>query len=595
MKNSAKLSIKKQKQLERLETIAQKYEEKLKAMEDTKDQITGKLNSVLKKPVTDKSQIPISKKNIIEKKKVVNSNSSVKLNEGPKVKPKETKAASVTNASSKCDQINTNNKVSAKKPSARGKSTKQLNSQTSEELNKPEYNNKIGENDFFCPCVPYITKKPGLTPYEKSSKKALVRTKTTIELLYQNPTVISGNTEDAEDITVRFDEDESISITNVNNSEMTVNTTEMSGDEFESSHHYLHDNEQTTARRLHAEISAETNSTDDTYKTGQTSRRTHTLTHIEDEHNVRFERDHEYSTPDMNRGDPETIREEYADSKTTYNSHSNENEFAEEFDDNYHNLSDNEFEVEDTSKYNNETNTDLTALEMSRHGSGETYTKFTENPGDLEEFLSVTDKIINERDYPEELYEVNKDVVQLHTPNTNSLESVAQTAQNKDESVKQTFSDTIDDLKKSLRELMQSEAEATERSKSQEISIDQSTKDICDLEHITMYGFGNVTQNVFNLNVVTEEITIESEEVSETKLPSIVENNKPVRKQPCSKNKIKNIYKTNRKFKQLEKQQAVTTSFVKECSDNESISADAPPLKLPKIEAKRLSYPIVHL
>lgn len=232
-----------------------------------------------------------------------------------------------------------------------------------------------------------------------------------------------------------------------------------------------------------------------------------------------------------------------------------------------------------------------------RYGSGETYTKFTENPDDLEEFMNLTDKLMTgQKD--EDLFEIEEDISNLHTPKTNSLETI-----NKDsleeESIEDSqlkrynFSDTFEDLKNNFKELIECAGDdvVLEKTKPSETEDDEINKKVSDMEHITVYEL-----KFLERKALTEEAAEAKETESQFKLPSIEKTNKPERKITCNKKRMKNIYKPNREYKLLGEKNRSNEDYKTfivnpEDSDSQSITSEAPPLKLPRIETKkRLDY-----
>ncbi|PZC78883.1 hypothetical protein B5X24_HaOG217077 [Helicoverpa armigera] len=230
-----------------------------------------------------------------------------------------------------------------------------------------------------------------------------------------------------------------------------------------------------------------------------------------------------------------------------------------------------------------------------RHGSGETYTKFIEDPADLEEFMHITDKLLSHDRTEPDRSSVAKDVDSFHTPKTNSIEAInEQTSQATiKESPKHHFSDTFEELKSNLRELLQgagntvSEAMKNAENVNEDVSA-QNTSDrsICDMEHITVYELKFYEKK-------PDEHNSDDDKVPQFKLPSITESNKPGDKVGCNKKRMQKIYKSNRKYTMLgeqtrnnkEYQTFIVNQNSNENSDGHSVSSvDAPPLKLPRID-----------
>lgn len=272
----------------------------------------------------------------------------------------------------------------------------------------------------------------------------------------------------------------------------------------------------------------------------------------------------------------------------------------EHFEENYeHDISGELFNDSIENKFDDENNTESQEIEC-RHGSGETYTKFIEDPADLEEFMNLTDKLMK-NDHPEqEFSSVDKDIDNFHTPKTNSIEAInKQSDINNTDPPKHVYSDTFEELKNNLRDLLEGAGGTiNDVKKTDENYKDKSSKymcdtnrNICDMEHITVYE-RKFSENNF------DEMKPTNEENHPFKLPSIKESNKPGTKVECNKKRMQKLYKPSRKYKMLGEQtrthKEYQTFIVKqnsnENSDGQSVSSDAPPFKLPRIENKRLDY-----
>ncbi|CAH4029981.1 unnamed protein product [Pieris brassicae] len=204
---------------------------------------------------------------------------------------------------------------------------------------------------------------------------------------------------------------------------------------------------------------------------------------------------------------------------------------------------------------------------ISRHGSGDTYTKFMDNPDDLEEFLTLTDNMMTCETKCQE--DLSKDIEDLHTPKTNSIESIC-LKNNDNNPIKHNFSESFEELKNNFKDLLQGAQEFPS-------SNSEETKKVSDLEHITVYEL-----KFYEHEESTKHVPMEPDK--KIKLPSIAENNKGSQK---GKNNIASIYKDNRKVKmQKRTDKDYQTYIIKE--RREESSDEAPPLKLPRIELKRL-------
>ncbi|CAK1555639.1 unnamed protein product [Leptosia nina] len=224
---------------------------------------------------------------------------------------------------------------------------------------------------------------------------------------------------------------------------------------------------------------------------------------------------------------------------------------------------------------------------ISRHGSGDTYTKFIDNPADLEEFLTITNDMINKKKEVQELSE--KDIEGLHTPKTNSIELLCKNNENIDtKSTKHSFSDTIEELKNNFKDLIQAQDHSE--------NIEENRR-ISDLEHITIYELKFYEQNSkpqeINLHYVQKDIkrqdSIEETCSDETtfRLPVITENNKMPQKSLQGKNKISDIFKEARGSKMQKRTDKDYQTYIIKGNREES-GDEAPPLKLPRIELKRI-------
>ncbi|KAG6443240.1 hypothetical protein O3G_MSEX002778 [Manduca sexta] len=264
---------------------------------------------------------------------------------------------------------------------------------------------------------------------------------------------------------------------------------------------------------------------------------------------------------------------------------------AENIEENYeHDLSEELFN--DSADNNFEEN------EEKRHGSGETYTKFTENPADLDEFMIMTDKLLHNRNLNETKFEIEKNVENFHTPKTNSLETINQSVmgtidtEGKEEPTR-NFSDNFEQLKNDLKELLgDADNDVKRKLNIEEFNEDKINRQVSDMEHITVYEL-KFYEEESNKDNITGDYD-ERNSSPEFKLPSITSRNKLDTKIPQNRKKLQKIYQPNRKNRVINAQTRANkeyqTFIVKENvdSDNQSISSEAPPLKLPRIENKRL-------
>lgn len=252
---------------------------------------------------------------------------------------------------------------------------------------------------------------------------------------------------------------------------------------------------------------------------------------------------------------------------------------VENLEENYeHDLSGNNFEDSFENK-NDENNI------VSRHGSGDTYTKFTEDPADLEEFLNLTDKIIqnNNENYLNEA-DIEKSLENMHTPQTNSLESM----NDQIDTTKPNFSDSLQELKNDLKDLLNGSMvqQADVIKDNCESVTDENKRNVCDLEHITVYQL-----KFYEQAPDTQMENISDKTSSELKLPAINDKNR-LSKADSTRNKKSKSIKGNKKCKLIGQQNKSDSEYrtfiIKE--KQEENSDEEPPLKLPRIDMKRFYY-----
>lgn len=248
-------------------------------------------------------------------------------------------------------------------------------------------------------------------------------------------------------------------------------------------------------------------------------------------------------------------------------------------------------------KFDDDNVTEIDEIEC-RHGSGETYTKFTEDPADLEEFMNITDMLLSNDLSEKECSNIDKDVNSLHTPTANSIEAINQQISDvaRDESPKHQFSDTFQELKSHLRELLEGAGNTVSEvlKKTDETNKDSESnvnRIACDMEHITVYQL-----QFYEKSTAADEQN-DADDKPRLKLPSITESNKPGDKVECNKKRMKNLYKPKRNCKMLGEQtrsnKEYQTFIVNESSNDNSdgeSEASEPVLKLPRIENRRLDY-----
>lgn len=601
-----KLNVKKQQQLKKLEEIANKYNER---QEKLKEQRIKQNSATEKKP--DRSQIPIPQKqpNIVRKHR-----REIGIEKDPKIdinkeltspKPSSSKAKTIRNRTSAVKEkalidVSDNNKKVRNSATKKDAVVKLLKESTIslDSLDVPlnvindQNTQSIGINtELICPCIPCVIHDyvdPNLKPSTQNKKqpdknekdKGLTDMRLTepkVELLYKNLTMVSSC-----DIQARIcdiiapDSLENLSIIFDRNATLSDST-------FNNSNRNSEGNIISISDKNIYEITESLNEYNKSNKI-----------FIDNNLNA-LER-----TPSMNEK-KNVINKDSNDVNKCFNGHkvlektSSRNLSAEEYEEDYErDLSE---EYDESAKDNNESNVkiDITC----RHGSGDTYTKFTENPDDLEEFINMTDQMMSSHNFNEVMFDMDKEIENCHTPKTSSIETLAKSnSQNEidhTEETKQNFSDTLQDLKNQLKELMDEAGDTIEKAVKETENTNTNNIDdnrqVNDMEHITVYQLKTYEPRK------VEEIKVTQDAPHEFRLPAITENNKPDRKETCNRKKMQAIYKSNRKFNLLGEQSKTNKenkTFIKENlddnSDSQSITADAPPLKLPRIENKRLEY-----
>lgn len=564
-KQKNKLIAKKQQQLKKLEEIVNKYSEKKKAeVEDLKDQ---------SKLTRDKSQIPIPKKTKAKKSKIESSadidqfisadirematdvNDNIKTFSTTRSSPSETSEAHTKPRNERDKKI----KMRTKKDKIAKETSMSLDSleecpKTSSDRNCQS----IGINtELLCvPCIIHdnpdqkkINKKNKSRKDKNSSKEPEIDTKPepVVELLYKNPTISNC-------LEINYMSDSYIKLdtinSNVDSSLITPSTSGNGIDEMDSISDVTRQDVNLSLQIIEDIQISNTNISGDSIS----EKIDEEIRELSEE---RFEVDYEH---DMS-------------AEVSCNG-SIENKYDEE------NIKE----------------------EIGRHGSGETYTKFIEDPADLEEFMHITDKLLSNDQNEQECLNVANDLDQFHTPKTNSIEAIDQKMSDTtiNESVKHEFSDTFEELKNNLRELLEGAGNSvnglneaikkSEDTKEESTSLPDINRKICDMEHITIYELKFYERKL-------KEDNQRDEEDSCFKLPSITESNNPGNKVECDNRKMHKIYKPSRKYKMLGEQTRTNkeyqTFIVKQnANDNSdgSVTSDVPPLKLPRIETKRLDY-----
>ncbi|XP_035444134.2 myosin-10 isoform X2 [Spodoptera frugiperda] len=560
-KQKNKLIAKKQQQLKKLEEIVNKYSEKKKAeVEDLKDQ---------SKLTRDKSQIPIPKKTKAKKSKIESSadidqfisadirematdvNDNIKTFSTTRSSPSETSEAHTKSRNERDKKI----KMRTKKDKIAKETSMSLDSleecpKTSSDRNCQS----IGINtELLCvPCIIHdnpdqkkINKKNKSRKDKNSSKEPEIDTKPepVVELLYKNPTISNC-------LEINYMSDSYIKLdtinSNVDSSLITPSTSGNGIDEMDSISDVTRQDVNLSLQIIEDIQISNTNISGDSIS----EKIDEEIRELSEE---RFEVDYEH---DMS-------------AEVSCNG-SIENKYDEE------NIKE----------------------EIGRHGSGETYTKFIEDPADLEEFMHITDKLLSNDQNEQECLNVANDLDQFHTPKTNSIEAIDQKMSDTtiNESVKHEFSDTFEELKNNLRELLEGAGNSvnelneaikkSEDTKEESTSLPDINRKICDMEHITIYELKFYERKL-------KEDNQRDEEDSCFKLPSITESNNPGNKVECDNRKMHKIYKPSRKYKMLGEQTRTNkeyqTFIVKQnANDNSdgSVTSDVPPLKLPRIETK---------
>nr|XP_034834775.1 putative uncharacterized protein DDB_G0277255 isoform X2 [Maniola hyperantus] len=224
---------------------------------------------------------------------------------------------------------------------------------------------------------------------------------------------------------------------------------------------------------------------------------------------------------------------------------------------------------------------------VCRHGSGDTYTKFTEDPADLEEFLNLTDKMIQStnENYTNATH-IEKSLENIHTPQTNSLESMNDQST---EIVKLNFSDALQDLKNDFKDLLQEVKDQKHNidvtNNCENMTDDDVTKrKVCDMEHITVYQL-KYYERESNTQIKNNLL---DKNTSELKLPAINETNRFLQRKDSDRIKNSKKKKGHKKCKLLGQQKKsdneYQTFIIKE--KQEENSDEEPPLKLPRIDIK---------
>ncbi|CAK1587020.1 unnamed protein product [Parnassius mnemosyne] len=542
-KHKNKVNVKRKQQLKKLEEIANKYNNR-------QEEITKEKNKLRKNTNEDdegKSHIPILKKTVVNHKnktKMETMKGKAEMTKEERKLSSSVNRAKTEGAPVTIKQQNENSAKSRKLKSVTKNSTTKeitLSLDSLEDVQHDKTNDKnfqsIGINtELLCPCVPCVIYNcPEQKKTEKLKTKSNVNeSKSTkinkhysapsIELLYKNPNVISSCDLQIKDITETQLKCIDIN-TDIHYDSSSINSG--SSNSFPNKTHY--DCEETNAKEENTKI-------------------------IE-----------------VNNKQPskELCEEKYEDLN---------NLSAEEYEESYEpdisaEMSNDSIENDDQAQ----------SKDISRHGSGDTYTKFSECPADLEEFYNLTDKIISTKTTKEE--KLDKDLDMLHTPNTNSIEAL-----NKNDSCpklsnlsKHQFSDTLEELKSNLKEILKE----TNSANADYDLASNNIKNVRNMEHISVFEV-NLYEKGPNEN--TEQL---NKAQTEFKLPSITETNNMMKRDERLSNTLTRP-KMSRKYKGFNKQSRnnieYKTFIVRDNQDDNSdvhsVSSEAPPLKLPRIEVK---------
>ncbi|XP_026495566.2 MATH and LRR domain-containing protein PFE0570w isoform X6 [Vanessa tameamea] len=553
-KPKSRLNIKKREQLKKLEEIANKYSEKKQNVQ--KDKLKNGAKSLDKKDSKDpKSQIPIPRKtNLIKEKKVIEAQVLDKTNNLNSIEA-EDQATSSSLSRQNASSSNVKNKVTAKY-NIKKDYTKKIKESTisldslengSINTNRDKNSQSVGINtELLCPCIPcVIYDNSEHNPVNKKRNKSLSKNKiklvkvdnsdSPVKLLYKNPKILS------------FCDVESDKTCNENINQSNENLSLVNQSNLTLCKSFTDDS--LTKNNLEKKKTCE-----DINKT------------VFDIHYIN------YIEPNKNSSNDNMV-----DSISNLSAENIETNCE-------HDLSEGSFE--DSFDIKKEVSAEADTVLVCRHSSGDTYTKFTEDPADLEEFLSITDKMINNDKTQLETNNIEKSVQNIHTPRTDSIESMnRKLSENSTKDTNKTgpvFSDTLEELKSNLKDLLnEADHEADNLTKYKEMNESEFKKNVCDMEHITVYGL-----KFYEEKQAVENNSIE-EKPSELKLPSINKTNK-FSQNDNDKNVHCNIYKANRNSRMLKHKKRTNSEYrtfiIKE--NQEDICDESPPLKLPRIENK---------
>ncbi|XP_068617861.1 homeobox protein 2 isoform X6 [Battus philenor] len=537
MKN--KINVKKKQQLKKLEEIANKYNERKEKTMNSKEKALKYAEEEVK------SHIPILRKiGVRSKDKKPDQRTETNVCKLKDNKEDINGISSPTKKKSKLDETNTSTKKQHEKTakliknknhsnkSTTKESTMSLDSLDDVELDKNnKKNSPYGETevDLLCPCVPCkIYNCPDQKKVGKRKSKPNVKVPNTpkndvipmkvpsIELLYKNPKINSPCDEESKEVSETQREYDDHNNNDNNRLPLEMNLNSPSCNHFNKNVIYVNE-----------------------IKINQ------------DENMSNLPKNSNISDENLNNISVEEFEESYEHDLS-----------AEMFNDSVENA--------DEEQKNRD---------ISRHGSGDTYTKFSEDPADLEEFFNLTDKMIKEDQAKTEDENFIEDIDKLHTPNSNSIEALIKNDTPLENTEKHKFSSTLNELKNNLKDILDEKTDIDVVGNGK----DDTNRKVHDMEHITVFGLKFYENEPIPSNAPLEE------NKPDFKLPSISETNNMMKKEQInrnklSKNKYKNFNKPNRK--NTEYKTFIVSDNRDDNSDTQSLSSEAPPLKLPRIEVK---------
>ncbi|KPJ18736.1 Protein FAM164A [Papilio machaon] len=463
-----RVNVKKKQQLKKLEEITNKYNER-------KEKIIEEKGGLPKLTEDSKSQIPVIKKTVLQKKRVIktvtNSSELGSLKEDDKDTLRSAQKLKIEkrNPSSTRKQKDKPEFPKTKKHNVK-ESTMSLDSLDDVQTNN--INNKnclsIGINtELFCPSIPCkIYSSQEQNKEEKKKTKYYVKelnvpknsnslvTDASVEVLYKNPKMEMSYDMQSKEI-----------------SESQLDLKEIS--------------------TINSTVFQDTLYVNESEKCFNNSLATTAVSTNEESRNK----------------DSENKFDEINNSFEEFEENNNEHDLSEEmFNDS----------VEDFRQPS-------TNIEMSRHGSGDTYTKISEGPAELEEFFNLTDQMINSKTAEDKL---DNDMDGLHTPNSISIEALNKTDLQNQNVDKHEFSDALEELKSDLKDIL---------NKTTDVNSDDVKTNIHDMEHITVFELK------FYEKECVEEIQTLEEVKPQLKLPSISETNNLMTKEQSHRKLLKTL------------------------------------------------------